>query len=66
VFRYIIYTTDGFMRGNVSLVFAHGAEERIIARNVPVQGSARQVRAIGDYARLFPEPIPVQPNHRES
>ena len=61
-FRYIVFTTDGFMRGDVMLVFANGVEERRIAHNVPVQGSARQVRMVGDYARLFPEPIPVQPD----
>ena len=64
-FRYVVYTTDGFMRGDVTLVDSRGAETRVIARNVPVRGSARQVRAIGDYARLFPEPIPVQGSQAE-
>jgi hypothetical protein len=65
-FRYIVFTTDGFMRGHVLLVDAQGVEKSVIARNVPVRGSARQVRVMGDYARLFPEPIPVLHNHSES
>ena len=58
-FRYIVETTDGFMRGDVVVAFGNGTEERVVARNVPVTGSARQVQAMGDYAKVFPEPIPV-------
>jgi hypothetical protein len=64
-FRYVVFTTDGFMRGDVTLVDAHGEVQRVVARNVPVQGSAHQVRVIGDYERLFPEPIPVLQDHGE-
>ena len=62
-FRYVVFTTDGFMRGDVTLIGVEDAEPRVIAHNVPVQGSARQVRVMGDYARLFPKPIPVLQNH---
>ncbi len=58
-FRYVVETTDGFMRGDVVVAFGNGTEERVVAHNVPVKGSARQVKALGDYAKLFPEPIPV-------
>lgn len=58
-FRYIVETTDGFMRGDVVVAFDNGTEERVVAHNVPVMGSARHVKAVGDYAKLFPEPIPV-------
>jgi hypothetical protein len=59
-FRYRLFTTDGFMRGDVLLVLPNGGEEHVIAPNIPVMGTSRQVKAMGDYAKLFPEPIPVQ------
>ena len=59
VFRYKLFTTDGFMRGDVLVVLPNGGGEAVIARNIPVMGTARQAKAIGDYAKLFPEPIPV-------
>lgn len=65
-FRYTIYTTDGFMRGDVLLLGPDGGTIHVIAGNVPVQGSARQARVIGDYARLFPEPIPVLRDQQEN
>lgn len=60
VFRYVVYTTDGFMRGDVSVAFANGTEEQVIARNVPVMGTSRRAKAMGDYGKIFPEPIAVR------
>jgi len=65
-FRYAVYTTDGFMRGDVLLLGPDGGTIHVIAENVPVQGSSRQARLVGDYARLFPEPIPVLRDQQES
>ena len=59
IFRYTVFVTDGFMRGDVSLLLPNGDGERIVARNVPVTGTSRNVKAIGDYGKLFPEPIEV-------
>lgn len=58
-FRYVVSTTDGFMRGDVLLVFPNGGPAQVIAHGIPVMGGSRQVKAVGDYAKIFPEPIPV-------
>ena len=58
-FRYSRSTTDGFMRGDVLVEFPNGGTEHVVARNVPVMGSSRLVKAIGDWAKIFPEPIRV-------
>lgn len=58
-FRYVVYTTDGFMRGNVCVVLPNGGGSVVVARNVPVTGTASQVKAMGDFGKLFPDPIPV-------
>ena len=58
-FRYVVSTTDGFMRGDVLLVFSNGGPTQVIAHGIPVMGGSRQVKAMGDYAKIFPEPIPV-------
>jgi hypothetical protein len=58
-FRYIGSATDGFMRGDVLLVFPNGGPAQVIAHSIPVMGGSRQVKAMGDYAKIFPEPIPV-------
>jgi hypothetical protein len=58
-FRYVVSTTDGFMRGDVLLVFSNGGAAHVIAHGIPVMGGSRQVKAIGDYAKIFPDPIPV-------
>jgi hypothetical protein len=59
VFTYERWTTDGWSRGSVRVVFEDGRPARVVARNVPVIGDARTARALGEYARLFPEPLPV-------
>ncbi|MFQ5599244.1 MAG: hypothetical protein ACE5G2_01680 [Candidatus Krumholzibacteriia bacterium] len=58
-FRYTCSTTDGFMRGDVVVVFENGGPKQVIARNIPVMGTSRTARAVGDYAKIFPDPIPV-------
>ncbi len=60
VFHYGVYTTDGFMRGDVHL--QHGAETRIIARNVAASGDAERAQVLGDWARIFPNPMAVYRN----
>ena len=60
VFHYGVYTTDGFMRGDVHL--QQGAETRIIARNVAASGDAERVQVLGDWARIFPNPMAVSRN----
>lgn len=59
VFAYERFTTDGWSRGSVQVVFDDGRHGQIIARNVPVVGNGTLARALGDYAQLFPEPLPV-------
>jgi hypothetical protein len=58
-FAYERWTTDGWSRGIVSVVWDDGRPPSVVARQVPVVGDATTVRALGDYAHLFPEPIPV-------
>lgn len=65
VFRYGVFTTDGFMRGDVLLVLRNGGPTHVVARNVPVTGTSSKVKAMGDFGRLFPDPIPVLPNEDE-
>lgn len=60
-FRYIVYTTDGFMRGDVSVVLPNGGGSHVVAENVPVTGTSSRVKAMGDFGKLFPDPIPVAP-----
>ena len=60
VFHYGVYTTDGFMRGDVHVEQAAGAETQIIARNVAASGDAERVQVLGDWARIFPDPLAVQ------
>lgn len=52
-------TTDGFLRGDVRVVFPDGRAPHVVALDVPTQGGAGAVRALGDYAKLFPEPMPL-------
>ena len=65
VFRYGVFTTDGFMRGDVCVVFANGGDPHVVAGNVPVTGTSAHVKAMGDFGRLFPELIPVLPGEDE-
>ncbi len=65
VFRYGIFTTDGFMRGDVCLILDNGGPPHVIAKNVPVTGTSSKVKAMGDFGRLFPDPIPVLPSAEE-
>ncbi len=60
VFHYGVYTTDGFMRGDVHV--EQGAETQIIARSVAASGDAERVQVLGDWARIFPNGMAV---HRE-
>ena len=60
VFHYGVYTTDGFMRGDVHL--EQGGETRIIARNIAASGDAERVQVLGDWARIFPNPMAVDRN----
>lgn len=57
-------TTDGFLSGNVHVVFEGDRPSQVVARNVPTQGGTRAVKALGDYAKLFPEPLAVAPGSR--
>ncbi len=59
VFVYERFTTDGWSRGSVRVVFDDGRPAQVVARNVPVVGDGKQARALGDYTQLFPEPLPV-------
>jgi hypothetical protein len=52
-------TTDGWSRGVVSVVWDDGRPPVVVAHDVPVVGDATRVRALGDYAHLFPEALPV-------
>jgi hypothetical protein len=65
LFRYTLFVTDGFMRGDVSLLLPNGDGEQVIARNVPVTGTSRTAKAVGDYGKLFPEPIQVEASEEE-
>ena len=58
-FTYERWTTDGWSRGDVSVVWEDGRPPTIVAHQVPVVGNAQTVRALGDYARLFPDALPV-------
>lgn len=59
VFTYERWTTDGWSRGTVSVVWEDGSSPAIVARQVPVVGDTQTARALGDYTRLFPNPLPV-------
>jgi len=59
VFRYGEVMTDGFLRGDVCLIWHHGSTPHVVAANVPATGSSSQARVLGDFGKLFPEPIPV-------
>ena len=59
VFTYTRYTTDGWPRGDIRVVFSNGGPAPVVARNVPAVGGTRTVKAIGDWAKIFPDPIPV-------
>ncbi len=58
-FTYEGWTTDGWSRGTVSVAWDDGSAPSVIARHVPVVGDAMTVRALGDYAHLFPDALPV-------
>lgn len=66
VFTYTHYTTDGWARGDVAVAFPNGTPPQVVARNVPVMGGARNAKAVGDWAKIFPEPLPVVPPARAS
>jgi len=53
------WTTDGWSRGAVSVVWEDGRPPTVVALQVPVVGNAQSVRALGDYAHLFPNALPV-------
>ena len=57
VFHYGVFTTDGFMRGDVHV--EQGAVTQIVARNVAASGDTERVQVLGDWARIFPQPIAV-------
>jgi len=57
VFHYGVFTTDGFMRGDV--LVEQGAATQIVARNVAASGDTERVQVLGDWARIFPQPIAV-------
>lgn len=57
VFETINFTTDGWQRGSVRVVFSDGRESQIVAPNIPAAGGPRAVKALGDWAKIFPEPI---------
>ena len=59
VFLYSFDTTDGFHRGTVRVFFADGRPSQEVATLVPALGDTKSVRALGEYARLFPVPIEV-------
>jgi hypothetical protein len=59
VFTYTTYTTDGWHCGEVRVEFAGGGPAQVVARRLPVRGNAHTVKAIGDWAKIFPEPLPV-------
>jgi len=59
VFETINFTTDGWQRGLVRLVFADGRPALIVAPNIPASGGPRAVKALGDWAKIFPEPLPI-------
>ena len=59
VFRYGEFMTDGFMRGDVCLIWQHGSTPQVVAANVPATGTSSNARVIGDFGKLFPEPIAV-------
>ena len=61
VFSYTRYTTDGWPRGDIAVVFPNGTPPQVVARNVPAMGGARSAKAVGDWSKLFPEPLPVVP-----
>ena len=62
VFRPTRFTTDGFLMGDVCVVFGEGDPGQVIAATIPAVGGPRTVRALGDYARLFPDPLPLDPH----
>lgn len=59
VFEAINFTTDGWQRGLVRLVFQDGRPGLVVAPNIPASGGPRHVKALGDWAKIFPEPIPI-------
>lgn len=59
VCRYTGSVTDGFARANVYVESEATGATALVARGVPVEGNAQQAQALGDYARLFPEPLTV-------
>jgi len=59
-FRVIGTTTDGWMRGDVLVIFPNGSPPRIVARAIPASGGSRTVKVLGDWAKIFPEPLPVR------
>lgn len=60
VFRPTRFTTDGFQMGDVCVVFGEDDPGQVIATTIPATGGPRSVRALGDYARLFPDPLPLE------
>ena len=59
VFETINFTTDGWQRGLVRLVFSDGRPNLVVAPNIPASGGPRTVKALGDWAKIFPEPLPI-------
>ena len=60
VFRPTRFTTDGFQMGDVCVVFAEDDPGQVIATTIPATGGPHHVRALGDYSRLFPDPLPLE------
>jgi len=58
-FEIINFTTDGWQRGSVLVVFGDGRPSQLVAPNIPASGGPRVVKALGDWAKIFPEPIPI-------
>jgi hypothetical protein len=43
----------------VRLVFADGRPDLVVAPNIPASGGPRAVKALGDWAKIFPAPLPI-------
>lgn len=58
-FTYERFTTDGWSRGSVRVLFDDGRPAQVVAHNVPAVGDGKLAHVLGDYASLFPVPLPV-------
>lgn len=61
VFTYTRFTTDGWPMGDVRLRRPGDGAGQVIAHNVPARGTSRTATMLGDWARIFPQPLPVVP-----